>query len=173
MLRRLKSWLKESRGVVAVEFAMIAIPFFTLLLGTVEISLYYATAVVLEGAAESAARVVRLGQEQGDPETAFKGQLCAMVSGIVNCDDIRYQAVTIPSGTFAGAQANQPQLDADGSLKSGFDAGTASDVVLIRVQYKYNFLIPFIGNMITADNGSSGSATLMSTVTVKNEPYNF
>ena len=174
MRRMLKNWLKKDCGVVAVEFAMIALPFFTLLLGTVEVSLFYASAVVLEGASESAARLVRTGQavDSGDPETAFKNRLCDMVKALIPCADIKYEAMKMGTGTFTEAQGKTPQYNASGQLvPSGFDAGDASDVVMIRASYYYNFALPFIGTLVTGGQGNAVPMT--STVVIKNEPYKF
>lgn len=171
MLRKFRNWRKQDQGVVAVEFAMIALPFFTLLLGTVEMSLFYASSVVLEGASEAAARVVRTGQAQGDPETAFKNKLCGMVDALIPCDALVYEAIVMPGNTFAEAEGLAPNYDADGELvPGGFNAGSASDVVLIRTSYKYTFFVPMIGYMVS---GGSNYANLTSTVVIKNEPYTF
>lgn len=173
VLKRLGTWLKDDCGVAAVEFAMVAVPFFTLLLGTVEVSIYFATSVVLQGASESAARIVRTGQEQsGDPQAAFEERLCDMVSTLISCDELKYEALAMESGTFAEAAALEPEYDENGELVAGgFEAGSASSVVLIRTSYRYEFFIPFIGHLVTSGNGNA--VTLTTAVVIKNEPYNF
>jgi len=64
VLRKLKSWFTNSEASVAIEFAMVGFPFIIMLIGTVEVCLFFSTAVSLEGATQNAARLIRTGQVQ-------------------------------------------------------------------------------------------------------------
>ena len=173
MLGRIRRWLSRDDGVVAIEFAMLALPFFALLIGSVEFSLAFAASYMLEGGTVEAARLVRTGEavDSGDPETAFKDRLCDQVSFLIPCNDIVYESIVLDS--FASASDFAPQYDASGNMVSqGFSAGASENVVMVRVFYKYEFMTPFIGNLVTNGGGSS-SMNLMSTAVIKNEPYTF
>lgn len=177
MLKNLNIWHRREDGVVAVEFALLALPFLMLLLGVLELSFYYASATVLEGAAQQAARQIRTGQVQtsGNPETTFRNLLCDRASVLMkgNCANIQYEVININNNTFAGADNYTPTFDANGNLvPTGFNTGGSSAVVLIRAVYKYKFLMPFISTMVTGSAGKDW-ATLVSTVVLKAEPYQF
>lgn len=170
-----KAWRKKENGTVAVEFAMVGIPFVLLLVGIVETALFFAAGVVMEGAANDAARLIRTGQAQAaaNPLQAFEDGLCTKVSPMITCTDLQYEVVTVPGNSFANVAALAAQYDADGNLVSqGFAPGGASDVVLVRVVYNYTFLTPFVGMMMTG-SGTSSTMRHVSTVIVKNEPYRF
>lgn len=170
-----KRWCRNSEGVVAVEMGLLALPFFVLLMGTIEISLAFASGVILEGASASAARLIRTGQVQmaAAPEQLFKERLCEQTSSMMDCDDIQYEVIRVAANTFAGAAILQPQFDANGRLiPSGFSTGNSNDVVLIRAVYRYEFLTPFIGNMMTGTRADN-SITHVTTVVVRAEPYIF
>jgi Flp pilus assembly protein TadG len=174
MLKRLKSWLRKDSGVVAIEFAMLSMPFIVLLMGIVEISVLYASSIVLEGGAAEAGRLIRTGQAQGstDPEAAFKDKLCDEVSGIIPCAQIQYEVIKMADNAFPSIADYAPQFDAAGNfIPQGFNAGSSSDVILIRAVYQHDFLVPFLGILI---NGTgSQKVTLMSTTVIKNEPFTF
>ena len=158
-----------------VEFALISLPFFILLMGMIEVSLYFAAGTVLEGGAAAASRTIRTGQAQtsADPETVFETALCNHVRAMLNCDNIQYEVIHVDEGTFAGSENYAPEFDADGNLvPSGFATGNSNDVVMVRTFYRYSFLTPFIGAMMT---GGVGDNTMvhMSVSVLRAEPYNF
>lgn len=161
--------------MVAVEFALIALPFFILLMGMIEIALYFAAGTVLEGGAAAASRTIRTGQAQlsGDPEDVFETAMCNHVSAMLDCSRIQYEVIHVAEGTFAGSENYTPQFDADGNLiPAGFSTGNSNDVVMVRTLYRYSFLTPFIGTMMT---GGVGDNTMvhMAVSVLRAEPYNF
>lgn len=174
MLNSLKRWFAEDRGVAAIEFALVGLPFIIMLVGIIEVCLFFSSAVSLEGAANDAARMIRTGQVQasGNPIQLFKDEMCNQVSGLITCAGLQYQVLPIANNSFANAAAIAPQFDAAGNLMNqGFNPGTSSQDVLVRVVYRYVFLTPFLGKIITG--GKATQATLMSTIIIKNEPYQF
>lgn len=175
MLKKMRQFFCRGDGVVAVEFALIAMPFFMLLMGMVEISLYFAAGSVLEGGAAVASRTIRTGQAQlsEDPEAVFETALCEHVRRMLDCDNLQYEVIHVAEGTFAGAENYTPEFDEDGNLvPAGFSTGNSNDVVMVRVLYRYAFLTPFIGTMMT---GGVGDNTMvhMAVSVLRAEPYNF
>ena len=174
MLNKIKSWLIKDDAVAAIEFALVGLPFIIMLVGMVEVCLFFSTAVSLEGATQDAARLIRTGQVQatGNPLQTFQNQMCQQVSGLVDCAGLQYQVLPIAGNSFANAAAMTPQFDAQGNLlNQGFDPGTSSQDILVRVVYQYVFLTPFMGRIMTG--GAATQAMLMSTIVIQNEPYKF
>lgn len=170
-----RRWFYKDDGVAAIEFALVAPPFFMLLMGIIEIGMFFAAGSVLEGASNDAARLIRTGAVQlsADPETTFRTELCGKVGVMLDCDRIQYEVIQMADDSFATAAASAPQFDADGNLiPSGFSSGNSNDVVLVRAIYRYNFLTPYMGAMLTGDTSRNWS-THMATVVLKAEPYRF
>ena len=170
-----KKWRQEDDGVVAVEFALIALPFFTLLFGLIEASLFFTSGIVLEGASNDAARLLRTGQVQmsANPEDTFEDELCQKVSTLLKCENIQYEVIRVDPNTFANAEANEPEFDDDGNLvPQAFATGNSNDILIVRTVYRYQFLTPFIGALITGDAGKDW-LNHMSTVVLRAEPYIF
>jgi Flp pilus assembly protein TadG len=170
-----KSYRKRQDGVVAIEFAMLGIPFFMLLMGLVETSLFFASGAVLEGGAQDAARVIRTGEVQtsADPEQTFRDELCNSVDIMMDCNLLQYDVFRVEPNTFAGAVNLEAEFDESGNLiPQGFSTGNSNDVVIVRAVYRYKFFTPFIGALMTGDPNVDW-VNHMSTVVIKAEPYNF
>jgi len=167
-------WSKNEDGATAVEFAIVGVPFVFMLIGIAEVSLMYAANSLLQDATSEAARMIRTGQLQqsaGDPEDAFRDEICRISSVFLNCANIQYEVVTFGGG-FQEAQDNQPEFDSEGNLVSqGFNPGGVSDVVLIRTVYYYPLLTPFIGPMLA--DGPNQTKFMMTTMVLQTEPYEF
>ncbi len=174
MMRGIRKWLSASDGATAIEFALVAIPFLIMLMGIVETSLFFATGFIMEGAANDAARLIRTGQVQGaaEPIKAFENALCDKMKVLTNCLNLRYEVIPVPENSFINATDLKPKFDKDGLLISqGFDPGGASDDVLVRVAYHYDFLTPLLSSLMSS-SGMQG-ASLVSTLVIKNEPYSY
>ncbi|MGH1376202.1 MAG: TadE/TadG family type IV pilus assembly protein [Alphaproteobacteria bacterium] len=170
MFQVLRKWFIKEDGTTAIEFSMLLMPYLMISLGIIEISLMFASASLLEGATDSASRIIRTGQVQqsgGDPETMFRDALCEFAVVLVRCEDVTVEAIRMDSyGDYSDAV-----LDGDGNMVSqGFDVGGSSDKVLIRVSYRYEMMTPLVGELL---NGSDGSRLFISTIVLQTEPYEF
>jgi Flp pilus assembly protein TadG len=169
----LRRWLKKDEGTTAIEFSLMAIPYIFLTLGIVELSIMYASASLLEGATNAAARQIRTGQiqqsEAADPEEVFRESICNYATVLIDCSQVVIEVQEMES--FSDFEELQPQFDEDGNMLSrGFSAGGSSSRVLIRVAYTYNMLSPFIGTLLA---GADNSIFFMSTIVLQTEPYDF
>lgn len=174
MLSFFKRFIDAEDGITAVEFSLVGMPFVLLILGVVEIGLAFAASSLLEGGTNTAARMVRTGQVQNsaDPQGTFRDALCNHVSSFIKCDDLRYEVLVVSDNDFANARGLAPAYDADGEMLSGgFDPGEENDIVLVRSFYDYDFFTFQIGNFMS--QGTGNSMPLMTTMVIKNEPYNF
>ncbi|MBK6895532.1 MAG: pilus assembly protein [Alphaproteobacteria bacterium] len=172
MMKLLKLWKKKEDGATAIEFSLVAIPYFMLCLGIMELSLMYTSASLLEGATDSAARLVRTGQVQqtnGDPEQMFRDAMCNFVQVLIDCNDVVIEVQTMAS--YDDYESMAPVFDGDGNMVSqGFAPGDSNDRVLIRVGYRYEMVTPLVGPLL---NGPDGGTLFMSTIVLQTEPYEF
>lgn len=161
---------------MAIEFAIVAIPFVYMLVAIIELSLMFTSASLLESATSAAARQIRTGaiQEAADTgpaqEALFRTVLCNNAPVLLNCGAVQVEAIDI--GNFSSYQDYLPQYDEEGNfMPQGFSAGGVSDVILIRTFYRYSFMTPLIGQLL--GEGGSGTRTFMSTIVMQTEPYKF
>lgn len=172
----LRKWLKSADGTTAIEFALLAAPFFTVIMGIIEMSIMFATASILEGGTNTAARLIRTGQIQqttSDPEAQeelFREAFCEHAAILVNCADVDIEVINI--GDFGSFDDFEPEFDEDGNMASqGFDAGSVSDYMLVRTGYRYNLMTPLIGSLL--GEGGTNTRYFMSTIVLQTEPYEF
>jgi Flp pilus assembly protein TadG len=92
----------DRRGVVALEFAIAALPLFLLVLGILEMSYDLFTQAVLNYAVNEAARSVQVGSTQGTSgetsATFAASAVCPALSGLLDCGQLIVGVAPIPSG---------------------------------------------------------------------------
>lgn len=173
MLNLFRNWRKKKDGTAAIEFSLLAMPYLMLSLGIIELSLMYASASLLEGATDSAARMIRTGQLQqsgsADPEGDFRQAICDFATVLIDCNDVTIEVMAMNS--YSDYSGMAVQYDAEGNMVSqGFDPGGSNDRILIRTAYRYTMKTPLVGPIL---NGPDGGTLFMSTIVLQTEPYEF
>ena len=98
--RLLAVLLRDREGTTAIEFGFVAIPFFLLLFGLIEIGLSLFADQILNNAVLDAARLIRTGQAhaQGFDSGAFKAKVLENMSGFpVSADRLTIDVERIDS----------------------------------------------------------------------------
>jgi len=179
--KRLEAFAEDKRGIAAVEFALIAMPFFFLIFSLLEVCVIFIMSSILEHAASEASRQIRTGQIQtaghANPaaaKTAFLADVCAELYGLMSCDSAKLK---IDVQKFASFNSTSGQsLTFDGSTNDlddsgfGFDTGAQNEIVVIRVFYQWDLIIPIMSAPLDNMNGSN-RRLLQATVAFRNEPF--
>jgi Flp pilus assembly protein TadG len=167
---RLGDFLRDTRGASAVEFAMVATPFFFTLFAILEVALIFFGSSALETGVQEAARTIRTRELQlnGRGLAEFRTQLCDQASGLIACDTrLNIDVRTYPA--FAAADMSPP-VDADGNPFPGvFIPGGADQVVVVKAYYVWEVYTPGLG-LLLGNIGSTNSRLLLSTAAFRNEP---
>lgn len=171
MFRWVHKWVKQDKGATAVEFSLVAVPFIFLLIGTIEMSLMFAASANIHSATNDASRMIRTGQAQqsgSDAEDVFANKLCEGVRILLDCSKLQYEVIAMTN--FDAFENYAASYDDDGNLETqGFNPGGSSDVVLIRVSYRYPLMLPVVGNALS--DGPNMTKHLLATVVLQTEPY--
>ncbi|MEQ8403670.1 MAG: pilus assembly protein [Oceanicaulis sp.] len=169
--RTARRFLRDREGAAAVEFALVATPFFLLLFGILEVALIFFATAIIEDAVSEAARDIRTGvlQTAGQTEADFRATICARIDTIADCGRLRLDVRTFDG--FTGANMGAP-MNGDGDLDDGdftFEPGEAGDVVVVRVFYDWQLLGPGFLNGLS---NMSGNRRLITAATAfRNEPF--
>ncbi len=172
--RRRRSGVGQARdGSAAVEFAMVALPFFFMMFAILELGIVFVIDAVLENATAETSRLIRTGQAETTSTTAaqFKTTLCTRMS-IFQTDCAARTTVdvrTIPQFS----NPNPPDPMASGTFQTTgmtYDDGSAGSIMLVRVWYRHPLITPFMNQGLSRLR--DGSAYLTSTAVFKNEPFN-
>jgi Flp pilus assembly protein TadG len=181
---RFRAWMRRTasplrrfgaarEGVTAIEFAFVAVPFFALLLGIMEVAMIFFAGQLIESGTWEAARLIRTGQAQaqGFDETRFKQQICDNIIVLSQCvNTIKIDVRTYPDFKAASENLSNP-IDDDGNLVENFNfqPGVGGDIVMVRAFYEWKTISPGVG--VSPGNLGNGNMLLAATVAFRNEPF--
>jgi Flp pilus assembly protein TadG len=167
-----KSLSRDRRGSVAVEFALIGIPFFMLLFGILEVGLIFFGNSMLEKATADGARLVRTGQAQAANMTAtqFHDYICTQVSPLLSCST-NLQVDVEAFNDFSDVNITNP-INTNGTLNTNLNnyiVGGPGDIVLVRTFYTWDIVTPLLRPFFS--NLANGQRLMTSAATFRNEPF--
>lgn len=167
------------RGATAVEFALIATPFFFLVFAFFEIMLVLFLQISLDSAVTEESRIIRTGQGAsggGLQRAAFQQRICNRLMNVADCNRRLFVLVqTLPEPRSLPTPEDDPQL-LSRNLFNGQTAGEA--LVVVRAYYYYPLFTPGLTYALKSTNsqGPSGNLgrnnLLMVSVSIfRNEPF--
>ena len=162
---------RKREGATAVEFAIVALPFFFMMFALLELGLIFVLDSVLSNALMGSSRLVRTGQAQAATMTAqeFRDDVCGRMSVFATqCDerisiDVRVIPAfdtPLPDPMANGTTFNNSQLT--------FQPGTVNSLVVVRIWYEQPLATTFLGQALS--RLGDGSVRLMATTAFRNEP---
>ena len=159
----------DREGTTAVEFAMLAFPFFLLLFGIIECSLLFFAGQMLESSVDDVGRKIRTGQLD-DTMTAeeFKQQICDATSLLFDCDKIKVDLKI--AATFD--ELDEPPKPENGKIDTSsytFTAPCPEQIAMVTVTYEWPVFTNYVAMHIS--NLSSGNALLNAMSVFRTEPY--
>ncbi|WP_022719929.1 TadE/TadG family type IV pilus assembly protein [Rhodopseudomonas sp. B29] len=177
---RFGAFAKNSAGATAVEFALIALPFFAILIALVQTFFLFFAQSVLENAVRRSARQLLTGQFQSQTASltqaaataAFTQVVCNNASVLLTCSGLMVDVEV--ANNWSSANIGTPTLtyDATGKVSNSwqFNPGHAGDIVVVRVMYLWPvFFGPIAFNLANQPNNSR---LIMASAAFQNEPAN-
>lgn len=167
---------KDARaGSAAIEFAMLALPFFYFLFGIIETGVLFFAQSALTNATEDTARMIRTGQIQGAlTSDELVGDICAKLSGLIETSGCKIDLkVDLRVFSGFGGSGYPDVVKPDGALDTDNMAVQATDackVVLFRAYYPWTIMTPFMGALMS--NMPSGNQVLLGAAAAfRTEPF--
>lgn len=160
-------------GTVAIEFALIAIPFFWLIFAIIEVALSFTAQEVMANVTDDIARQLRTGELRAANVSGdqLRERICArLLMPASGCPDL---VVDLQSYTsFANVPVTIPLTTGRDVDPTGFDnkPGGASTINQLRVFYRWPIFTDLLKDRISNIDGG-GRTLLFSTATWRNEPY--
>lgn len=169
-----KRFRRDQRGATIVEFALLALPFFTIIAGILQTSVIFLTGQVLESAVHDATRAIRTGQVQTTATIdSFRSDVCSRTYGLIpDCEGLHVRVTEVTDFASAGVSIPVDMTcteECGWSASQMFSAGAGKSVMLVQVYFKYPVAIqlgPFGLANLPDGKRLMGSATVF-----KNEPY--
>lgn len=179
-MRRIRRYLKNREGTAAIEFAILAVPFFMLIFAVLELAIVFFINSTLNHAVSEAGRQIRTGNFQAcGTQAKFKQLVCANMAGLGNCEKrLRIDVVSGNSfGTVTLAEPPAPP-EPDPSdptttppIPNGEWVNTAASApVVVRGLYYHKLVLPPQLTRLETIEGK-GIRLLGATTAFKNEPF--
>jgi Flp pilus assembly protein TadG len=163
---------RDARGVTAIEFGLVAVPFFALMFAILETALVFFAGQALETAIGNSARLIRTGQAQQEAMSAadFRTSICDQVFQLFDCEaGLQLDVRIFP--TFDSITLTPP-FDDDGALDVDdftYEIGDAGDIVVVRAFYEWPVIVTMLGNDLS--NYGTNKHLLAAAAAFKNEPF--
>jgi Flp pilus assembly protein TadG len=166
-----RRFIRRQDGAAAVEFGLVALPFFGLMFAIIETAMVLFAGQVLETAVADSARLIMTGQTQAKSynQTTFKASVCATLNTLFDCANNLYIDVKTYN-SFSGVAFTTP-LDSNGNLVNNFNyqPGAASDIVVVRFMYPWPIYVSLFGTGLA--NMANSQRLLVATAAFRNEPF--
>jgi Flp pilus assembly protein TadG len=170
--RRLRGFGKDETAAAAVEFSLVAVPFLTLVLAALQLSVFFFASQILQSATTDAGRQLMTGKAQtaGMSAAQFEQLVCNPISSLFNCSNLMVDVES--AGSFAAVNTAAPKItyDANGKVTNAWSwsPGAAGQVVIVKVMYNWPVFGP--AGLGLADQ-PNGSHLLIAVTVFKNEPF--
>lgn len=189
---------RDERGATAVEFGLLALPFFTLIYAILETSIVFFAGQILDSALHDASRKIRTGQAQTEnDDTAawtperFRQEVCDGLYGMFDCSvgaQSRLWVSVSLVDTFSAAAITSPIADecllppaeeaeeeeaegdpCDWAAPEAYTPGLGSQIVVVQAFYKWPTLVNLPGFNLATQIG--GDRLLSAARVFRNEPF--
>jgi Flp pilus assembly protein TadG len=177
--RIFRRWRQAEDGSTAVEFAILATPFFVLLFGILESSLIFFAGQTLESAVDDVGRRIRTGQlDNRLTEEEFKQEVCAESAILFSCSKIRIDLQIAAKFDDLG-DPPLPDPDTNDTDYSDYDfvAPCPGEIAMVTASYEWPIYTYFVSDNIYRNlANSTGNPVyrriLLNAVAVfRTEPY--
>ncbi len=175
MRRRLRALpiVRSEGGAVAIEFAVVALPFVGLIFAILELAVVLLIFSTLENGMADAARTIRTGALQtagGATAATFKTTICNNLGWLQSDCNAKLQVDVRTVAAFTNPTLPDPYSTGTyDSTKTLFNMGSQGSIVVVRAWYPWQLILPTMNKALSRAN--NGVALIQATTTFKNEPY--
>ena len=170
MLRMLRGLARGEDGATAVEFAIVALPFFAIIFAILQIGTAFLAQQVLQTAVTKSARLVMTGQAQSSAMTSnqFQTDVCNNTKYMFTCSGLKVNIQKFTS--FSTMTHLNPLVSGNFNNASlSYNTGGVGDIMLVQVFYQWPV---FAGPMgFTMSNMNGNYRLLVGNAVFRNEPY--
>lgn len=172
-MKFLRRFARNKQGTTAIEFGLVAVPFFMIIVGIAEIAMMGLAQTNLDYATTEAGREIRTGRAQlgGVSAEEAKLEVCQNFGRFMtlDCDSNLFVDVR-RYDAFTDIETDPPVVDGELQTEGfAYEPGAPSDIVVVRTYYRWRMLTPMFDRLLADING--GERLIVSTMMFRNEPY--
>lgn len=166
---------QDKRGVAAIEFALLAMPFLMVLFAVLETALSFTSQQIMSNAVDNLARDIRVGKlKKGSADAtsaAITSRICTDIAVLVpaGCPDLVVDMKVYP--TFNDVPTTIPRTADKNINTSGFaiNVGDPEEKQMLRVFYRWKYYTRFVGDKMA--EMPDGKTLLYTAVVWQNEAF--
>jgi Flp pilus assembly protein TadG len=164
--RRVVHFRRAQKGATAIEFALVAIPFFFVLGSIIELGVMLAKEYTLQNAVQDAGRTIRTGNAGAMSGDQFRQEVCNQGAAVRDCATTL--GIAVQSGaTFSNLSV--PDVANIGPGIQSYNSGGPGEAVAVVATHDWQFILPFMGFFFS--NLPDGDARRLHGIAVfRNEP---
>lgn len=189
----LRGFVRSRDGAAAIEFALLAIPYFLIVFAIIETFVAFTAEQIVSNAVDTLSRQIRTGQITVDPNKTsytttqqFRQAFCNEISVLITCSasevqtpanlylDVKnYTSFASMPTTIPRKSSTDPYSDLD-TTGFTFTPGGAKSLNMVRAYYRWqiitDLLRPYLTNVRPSD-GSTSVYLIVATAAFQNENY--
>lgn len=178
LARLIRRFRGERQGAVAVEFAIVAFPFFGLLFTIFEVAYLFLVGQSFDTSLDTAARQILTGRaQQTTGSSAINSQasfityaLCPTLPAIFTCSNV--QVNVTPLTSFSQANLSVPVSSGQLNTSSwGYSACTSGQIMKVEAIYPVTALTSFWTSPFTITSNGTKQRVLYASTVFKCEPF--
>lgn len=167
-----RGFLREASGVTAIEFSMVGLPFFGLILVILEIGYTGFVQATLDDVAGRVSRQIMTGavQQSSFSASEFKRLfVCPTLGALLDCSKLSVNLYPIPKSTTAANAffTRQGHLKVPAANESTICPGGPGALAYLQLSYR----TPMLSGRFIAIRAADQSLTLVGGAAIKNEPF--
>lgn len=172
--RHLRRFRKDEDGSATVEFAILFVPMFTMLLSAVELGMIHLHHAMLEQAVDETVREIRLGTGAAPSHDQIKTMVCERTGFIDNCaSDLRLEMIRLDPRNWAGVPEGADCVDSSQEVAPvrSFQNGQSNELMFLRACAKFDPVFPTIGMGKNLIKDGAGQYALIASSVFVQEPF--
>jgi Flp pilus assembly protein TadG len=150
---------RRRRGTVSLELAILAVPFFIMLLGILEISYDFFVQAALDSAVETVARTVQVGGFQGTGTSnsqSIVNAVCGELSAMLACKQMTVSVTPVASGHDYYSASVHACVSSSNPGAAGVNTGTGGQLMVLGAWYNGPTFLGALVPGFATSNGSGG-----------------
>lgn len=185
---KLRAFVRARDGAAAIEFALLAIPYFMIIFAILETFVAFMAEQVVSNAVDTLSRQIRTGQitAANTTEQQFRQAFCNEISVLIACSasELKTPAnlyLDVKSySTFADMPTTIPRATSDpysdlNTTGFTFAPGGAKTDNMVRAYYRWQVIVdllrPYLTNIRPSDGSMPSTYLIVATSAFQNENY--
>ncbi|HEY0123662.1 MAG TPA: TadE/TadG family type IV pilus assembly protein [Rhizobium sp.] len=184
----LREFVRSRDGTTAIEFALLAIPYFMIIFAILETFVAFLAEQVVSNAVDTLSREIRTGQitASNTTEQQFRQAFCNQISVLIACSaaelatptslylDVKSYSTFADMPTTIPRASSDPYSDLDTTGFTFAPGGTGS-ANMVRAYYRWQVIVdllrPYLTNIHPSDGSMPSTYLIVATGAFQNEDY--